>query len=34
MFKIQTRYYLELFTPEKMKLLGGNKSKITKEKKY
>ena len=30
MFKIKTRYYLELFTPETMKLLGSTKSKITK----
>ena len=31
--KIKTRYYLELLTPETMKLLGSNKSKITKDKK-
>ena len=31
-FKIKTGYYLELLTLEKMKLLGGNKSKITKDK--
>ena len=30
-FKIKTRYYLELLTPEKMKLLGSTKSKITKD---
>ena len=30
-FKIKTGYYLELFTPEKMKLFGGSKSKITKD---
>ena len=29
-FKIKTRYYLELLTPEIMKLLGSTKSKITK----
>ena len=29
-FKIKTVYYLELLTPETMKLLGSNKSKITK----
>ena len=29
-FKIKTRYYLELLTPETMKLLGSTKSKITK----
>ena len=32
-FKIKTGYYIELVTPEKMKLLGSSKSKITKEKK-
>ena len=32
MFKIKTGYYLELLTPETMKLLGSNKSKITKNK--
>ena len=31
-FKIKTRYYLEVLTPETMKLLGGTKSKITKDK--
>ena len=31
-FKIKTGYYLELLTLKKMKLLGGNKSKITKDK--
>ena len=30
MFKIKTGYYLELLTPETMKLLGSAKSKITK----
>ena len=30
MFKIKTAYYLELLTPETMKLLGSTKSKITK----
>ena len=30
-FKIKTRYYLELLTPEKMKLLGSTRSKITKD---
>ena len=29
-FKIKTGYYLELWTPETMKLLGNTKSKITK----
>ena len=29
-FKIKTGYYLELLTPETMKLLGNTKSKITK----
>ena len=29
MFKIRTRYYLELLMPETMKLLGSTKSKIT-----
>ena len=28
-FKIKTGYYLELLTPEIMKLLGSTKSKIT-----
>ena len=31
-FKIKSRYYLELLTPETMKLLGGSESKITKDK--
>ena len=31
-FKIKTGYYLELLTPETMKLLGSTKSKITKDK--
>ena len=31
MFKIKTRYYLELLTPETKKLLGSTKSKITKD---
>ena len=31
-FKIKTGYYLELLTPETMKLLGSTKSKITKKK--
>ena len=30
MFKIKRGYYLELLTPETMKLLGSTKSKITK----
>ena len=30
-FKTKTRYYLELVTPETMKLLGSTKSKITKD---
>ena len=30
-FKVKSRYYLELLTPETMKLLGGNKSKVTKD---
>ena len=30
-FKIKARYYLELLTPEKMKLLESTKSKITKD---
>ena len=30
MFKIKTGYYLELLTPETMKILGSTKSKITK----
>ena len=29
-FKIKTGYYLDLLTPETMKLLGSTKSKITK----
>ena len=32
-FKIKTGYYLELWTPETMKLLGNTKSKITKNEK-
>ena len=32
-FKIKNGYYLELLTPETMKLLGSTKSKITKDKK-
>ena len=31
-FKIKNRYYLELLTPETMKLLASTKSKITKDK--
>ena len=31
MFKINTGYYIELLMPEMMKLLGSNKSKITKD---
>ena len=31
MFKIKTEYYLELLTPEKVKLLASTKSKIPKE---
>ena len=30
-FKIKTRYYLKLLTPEMMKLLGSTRSKITKD---
>ena len=30
-FKIKTGYYLELITPETMKLLGNTKRKITKD---
>ena len=30
--KIKTGHYLELLTPETMKLIGGTKSKITKDK--
>ena len=29
-FEIKTGYYLELLTPETMKLLGSTKSKVTK----
>ena len=29
-FKIKIRYYLELLTPETMKLLGSTKRKVTK----
>ena len=32
MFKMKTGYYLELLTPETMKLLGSNKIKVTKDK--
>ena len=31
-YKIKTGYYLELLTPETMKLLGSTKSKIIKDK--
>ena len=31
-FKIKNRFYLELLTPETMKLLGSSESKITKDK--
>ena len=31
MFKINTGYYLEILTPETMKLLGNTKSKINKD---
>ena len=31
-FKIKTGYYLALFSPEKMKLLGSTENKITKDK--
>ena len=31
MFKMETGYYLELLTPETMKLLGSTKNKITKD---
>ena len=31
-FKIKKGYYLELLTPETMKLLGSTESKITKDK--
>ena len=31
-FKIKTGYYLELLTPETLKLIGSTKSKITKDK--
>ena len=31
-FKIKSGYYLELLTPETMKLLGNTESKITKDK--
>ena len=31
MFKVKTGYYLELITPETMKLLGSTKSKTTKD---
>ena len=32
LFKIKAGYYLELFTPEAMKLLWGTKSKMNKDK--
>ena len=32
MFNIKAGYYLELLTPETMKLLGSTKSKITENK--
>ena len=32
MFKIKSGYYLELLTPETMKLLGSTKNKVTKDK--
>ena len=31
-FKIMTRYYLDLLTPETLKLLGSTKSKVTENK--
>ena len=31
-FKIKTGYYLELLTPEKVKLLGSTEIKVTKDK--
>ena len=31
-FKIKTGYYLEILTPETIKLLGSAKSKLTKDK--
>ena len=31
-FKIKTEYYLELSTPETMKLLGSTENNITKDK--
>ena len=31
-FKIKTGYYIKLWTPEIMKLLGSSKSKIAKDK--
>ena len=31
-FKIKTGYYLELLTPETMKLIGSTENKITKDK--
>ena len=30
-FKLKTGYYIELLTPETMKLLGNTKSNITKD---
>ena len=32
MFNIKTGYYVDLLTPETMKLLGSTKNKITKDK--
>ena len=32
-FRINTGYYIELLTPETIKLLGSTKNKITKDKK-
>ena len=31
MFKVKTGYYLEVLTPETMKLLGNTKTKINKD---
>ena len=33
-FKIKSKYYLEIFTPETMKLLGSTRDRITKDKKW
>ena len=33
-FKIKTGYYLELLSPETMKLLGSTENKVTKDKNY